>query len=233
MHDPLLAYSVNRRYTWLFALMAASLLALTAVEGGFGLVLLWPAGAFTALSLAYCGRADKVLAKDGGVIPWSRRLALLPFFVLVQATWGATRRVSKEDAFNHVNAGLVIGRRPRRGEIPAGIRTVVDLTAEFDGVRGPDAAYASFPILDAAPLPPPALAAVVAAVRGLPRPWFIHCAQGHGRTSMVAAALLVEDGNCSGVAEALDLVANVRPAARPNQQQLAAMLQWERMRQAG
>jgi protein-tyrosine phosphatase len=43
---------------------------------------------------------------------------------------------------------------------------------------------------------------------------YIHCAQGHGRTGMFAAAVLLSSGQAATPEEALRLVTSARPGVR-------------------
>ena len=70
--------------------------------------------------------------------------------------------------------------------------------------------YRSFPILDAAT---PQGARLRELLQSLPdnKPLYIHCAQGHGRTGLVAAAWLIFHGHATDVAAALAILQSVRP----------------------
>lgn len=46
----------------------------------------------------------------------------------------------------------------------------------------------------------------------------------HGRTSMVAAAVLIELGIARSVPDALERIRMVRPGAKPNKEQLRALM---------
>ncbi len=107
------------------------------------------------------------------------------------------------------------------GEYPEGIESVVDLTSEF-----PESSrirqgrnYRAFPILDGSPSTPAALERVVRAIMDLPGDVYIHCAEGHGRTALVATSLLLARGDARSAAEAVALVLERRPLARMNASQ--------------
>lgn len=91
------------------------------------------------------------------------------------------------------------------------MRYVVDLTCEFaesdDVMRG--RSYLLRPILDAAALPSVQLQAIADEIKILPGPVYIHCAQGHGRTGMVAAAVLLASGRAATADSALAQVCAV------------------------
>lgn len=50
---------------------------------------------------------------------------------------------------------------------------------------------------------------------------FIHCAEGHGRTAMVAAALLIARGEATDLCSAESIILRARPLAKMNRAQKA------------
>ncbi len=131
---------------------------------------------------------------------------------------GRSRALRSERPFHELVDGIIIGRRLLPGEYPEGIESVVDLTAEF-----PESSrirqgrnYWAFPILDGSPSTPEALEQVARAIMDLPGDVYIHCAEGHGRTALVATSLLLARGDVQSAAEAVELVLGRRPLARMN-----------------
>jgi protein-tyrosine phosphatase len=109
------------------------------------------------------------------------------------------------------------------GEIHEVFENYVDLTSEFIEplpIRC-GASYCSFPILDGMAPSPKSLHDVILDLR--PGRTFVHCAQGHGRTGLFAAALLISRGQASSVEEGLMLLTEARPSLRLNQTQLACL----------
>jgi protein-tyrosine phosphatase len=104
---------------------------------------------------------------------------------------------------------------------------LVDLTCELAAVLPKDDAvtYLSVPILDAGWPEPARLLSTVRTIRDLPRPIYLHCAQGHGRTGLVAAAILLAEGDAKTAEEALNRVRAVRPGVRVNGGQRRALEQ--------
>lgn len=91
---------------------------------------------------------------------------------------------------------FLIGRRLLRHEYPTGIASVADLTCELAASLPAHApvTYFGFPILDGGCPRSTELLSNVRVILGLPKPLYVHCAQGHGRTGLVAAAILLAAG---------------------------------------
>jgi len=79
-------------------------------------------------------------------------------------------------------------------------------------------------MLDTGILDDDAFLALVREVADWPGPVYIHCAQGHGRTGTLAAAVLLAKGHCDSVDAA---IARLR-AARPRLALSKAQLQFVR-----
>ena len=105
-----------------------------------------------------------------------------------------------------------MGRRLISNEARDEILTVVDLTAEFpEPVILRNAPHdISAPILDASSLSARHTVELVGQISQLRRPVFIHLAQSHRRTGLVAAALLVSMGLVTYVEDAMQTLQNVR-----------------------
>jgi protein-tyrosine phosphatase len=116
---------------------------------------------------------------------------------------------------------LFIGRRTLN--VPDTIKSVIDLTCEFEeyGRLVKDKSYFSFPILDACPPDNIDFKEVLDKIARLPKPVYIHCAEGHGRTGMVAAGLLLYEQNAKTIDEAINLIQSVRPKVKLQKAQSA------------
>ncbi|NTX12008.1 tyrosine-protein phosphatase [Myxococcus sp. CA056] len=214
------------KYSFVFGVFAALLMVLAFQLRGLGWGLLWPALSFALVAVAYAGAWPAVFGKcsDGRMHPWAL-VVLLPYLLMTWATWRLARRLSRESVHDEVAPGIVIGRRLLAGELPVGTRTVVDLTSEFiepEGIRSVEH-YVCHPILDATAPPVERLASCVESWAMLPTPLYIHCAQGHGRTGMVAAALLLARGLAPDAKQALAMVQKARPGVRLSAAQAAAL----------
>ena len=140
-------------------------------------------------------------------------------------------RLDLETAWNEVVPGLWIGRYPFRDESSCletlGVTAVMNLCSEFPGRTGPaHSVFARMPILDAtAPSPRQFQAAVDWAVarQAEGKRMLIHCAQGHGRSATITAAILVRVGRAKTAGEALMIVSEARPSAKPSRSQREAL----------
>ncbi|MBI4423821.1 MAG: dual specificity protein phosphatase family protein [Elusimicrobia bacterium] len=197
----------------------SGMLAWLAFErAGWSLALLWPAANCAAVGAAYFGAGGRVFGKArDGSMRGPRSWAMLPFLAVVWAVWRLQVALSPERCWDEPAPGILLGRRPRRGEHPPDLELVVDLTAEFPkpGYHPGSAGYRCLPTLDAfVPEEASFLALLEEAARA--RRVFVHCANGHGRSAAFAAALLLRRGLASEVGEAMALIRRARPACRLN-----------------
>jgi protein-tyrosine phosphatase len=200
-------------YGLLFAALAA-LLGYAALSGGVGSLLLWPALSFALVAAAYLGLGARVFGKRrDGTLAWECVAGLLPYLLFTWAVWHLSRWVRREPPFHRIAPGLLAGRRLLPREMPAEVRTVVDLTAEFAeprAVRG-TGSYLCLPMLDASVPTDGELRELLDRIGRSPEPVYVHCAEGHGRTGLVAAALLVRKGLANDAEEALAALRGIRP----------------------
>ena len=201
---------------WFATLCAGAVFA--AVElGGWGWVFLWPAATLAACAAGYLGAGAGVFGKrpDGSRALWAT-LLMAPYILGAWLTWRALRLWRREPAYQELVPGLFIGRRLLGHELPRTIHTVVDLTAEMweaAGVRD-GRRYLGRPILDGHVPHDRELIALVREIDNLDGAVFVHCAEGRGRTGMLAAALLIARGRANDVAAALAAGRSRRPTLR-------------------
>lgn len=178
---------------------------------GMGL-LLWMATSFTVVGTAYLFQLRGVFGKrPDGSLAASHVLILVPFLGLTWSVWHLARVLSSEPAIDVLSPQLRLARRLLNRELPTDVRLVIDLTAEFP-TRSPAPNYQSLRILDGGQPDPVELRQVLDRI---PRDGvtLVHCAQGHGRTALFAACLLIDrDGLDAAIAVAQVLA--VRPHAR-------------------
>ena len=214
---------MKQALTYLIA--AAVLAALALLLRGGALFLLWPTVTCLLVGLAYAGLGAGVFGKrPGGSLPLVTRVLLLPYLGFTWAIWKLKRKISREPYFSEVVPGLWVGRRVLGEELPEGVQIVVDVTCEF---AEPDSVlrrceYRSLPTLNYAAPEPRAfgsLAAELAGREGI----YIHCAQGHGRSATLAAAILLRRGVAASAAEALAAVVKVRPRVHLEASQAALL----------
>ena len=189
----------------------------------------WVGLAFVVVVAAYVLGRPEVLGKrvDGRLRPWTVPV-LLPYFALGWVCWFLLRYVDREPVAHRLLPELWLGRRAFASELPAGIRAVVDLTAEFAepaAVRE-GCEYLAEPLLDAAGTSPRRLSGIVDRMRAMPTPIYLHCAQGHGRTGMVAVAFLVATERAESIDAGLSMVQATRPRVRLGRGQRRALERW-------
>lgn len=205
------------KYGFLFLTSAFLFLLLAMRYGSYAWLLVWPAVVYAWVGLGYLAIGPRVFGKQpDGTIPVPVAVALAPFFVYLWTVWWIMRWVQSEPATHELVPDILMSRRLRRGEIPAGVSLVVDLTCEFPAtptIRN-GRTYLLFPILDAFVPRRAAMLDLIETILAHHGRTLIHCAEGHGRTGMVAAALLIRLGVVSEPMEAIKLVRLKRPGVR-------------------
>jgi protein-tyrosine phosphatase len=137
------------------------------------------------------------------------------------------RLLSQEPKANPLRDDLVLSRRLLVHELPENIASVVDLTYEF--TKPKDSwqfqAYTCYPMLDGSSATPDEIRELATEIIGMPKPVLIHCAQGHGRTGLVASAVLLVSGKAQTAADAIAMVQSVRPGIELNKVQRSVLEQ--------
>ena len=185
-------------------------------------LLLAVAASFILVGLAYLGLGPRILGKraDGTLTPWSVIL-LLPYLSCVWGVWRLLRLVRSASPFDDLIPGTIIGRRLFPAEYPPHVEHVLDLTCEFpefSNVRR-TRKYRLFPILDGSVPRLNDLLRLLEELDQLTGTLYIHCAEGHGRTGLVAAAILLSKGAALDADEALRMVRAKRQRVRLNASQ--------------
>jgi protein-tyrosine phosphatase len=213
------------RYALIFWTLGVAWAILAFHWRGAGWIALWPGLSFALVGFAYGGVGVPVFGKsnDGRLSP-DRLILLLPYVLLAWASWAVVRRVTSEPAASEVAPGLWVGRRPVARELPQGIQLVVDLTCELWEPRSVRNAsgYLCEPTLDERFLPEDRAAELIRRLSAAPGPILLHCAQGHGRSATLAAAVMVARGIASDMDDAERRIAVVRPRIRIHPAQRAA-----------
>ncbi|HVS34551.1 MAG TPA: hypothetical protein VMS17_03150, partial [Gemmataceae bacterium] len=141
---------------------------------------------------------------------------LLPYLVLRWIGWHAIRRLSREACCDEVAPGVWVGRRPLAGDLPPDASLIVDLTAEFPALRAVrrGRTYLCVPTLDATAPEETALRRAVETAAMWDGTVYIHCALGHARSAMTAAAVLIRRGLAADPGEAVARMQLARPSIR-------------------
>lgn len=203
----------------------------------------WSATALAAIA-AISLRADpRWLGKraDGTQAPLATA-ALAPFLLALWSYWHVRRPLWSEQAGHQLLPDLCIGRRllghelaPVERLLGARFDHIVDLTCEYREARAlrQHPSYVSLPIVDGCAPSAAQLARIVQRVLALPGRKFLHCAMGHGRTAMVAGAVLLVRGVATDVDDALRRIRAVRPKARPYPQQVQRLTEFWQLWRTG
>ena len=216
------------KYGFLFLLLAVAIGVAAFRSGPRAWLLFYSAFSFGAVAAAYLFSAPGVFGKrfDG------RRsrlgtLLVLPYVWYVSAVWHVVRLLSREPKTSNLNDDFVLSRRLRGHELPEGIASVVDLTCEFSEPKDGWAlqSYLCHPMLDGTGSTPDEIRELASEIIKMPKPVLIHCAQGHGRTSLVSAAVLLVSGQAQTAADAVAMIRAVRPGVDLNDSQRAILEQ--------
>jgi protein-tyrosine phosphatase len=214
------------RHGILFGIMGTALAAQAGIHRGAWLIALWPAVSLWTVSFGYLFLGSKIFGKrlDGSMSAWAI-VVLLPYLLGTWIVWRSERLLRREEPYHELVPGVLIGRRLLAKELPEEIETVVDLTCEFPEPRAIRArtSYLSFPILDAFVPSIDRLAQLCDRLGTGTSSLYIHCAEGHGRTCLVAAGLLLKKGLVSDPDDAVKYVQACRPLARLNRSQRDAL----------
>lgn len=201
----------------LSALLGLGLAFVGVTHGGSAWVLLWLGVGFLLLAFAQAKKSPAILGKraSGTLAPWSWAL-FLPLHLYTLGIWHLYRLINREAATHSITPTLIIGRRLLAKEIPPGLANYIDLTAEFTEPATCRAhpGYQTFPILDASTPDADRLQELFGRLR--PGPTYIHCAQGHGRTGLVAASYLLFTGQAQTTKQAVEMLRSARPGLRLN-----------------
>lgn len=201
------------RYGVVLALGGLASLRFASFGGVVGGLLIWIAACSFVVASGYTSFGARVLGKrSNGDLPVVHRAVLLPFFVVTWASWHLSA-LARERPYDRVGSGLYLGRLPRPGDLPSDVAVLVDLTAEFEVDRRlrRELEYLCLPTLDGTAPDESGCLAIVERLRVHPGPVYVHCAYGHGRSALVAAALLLARGEARTIAEAVTQLQAARP----------------------
>lgn len=187
------------------------------------------------IGVAYGLRKSKLTMKgEIGSFSFFSYLLFWPLLVANHLALSIYRLVGKENLMDEIVPGLYLGSKPllvdKNKLEKHGIRTVLDLTAEFHAARfiRKNFIYRCLPILDNLP---PSLQQIQQVV-----PWIqanlkqggvlIHCAYGHSRSATLLIAYLLRAHGPADGHRVLDLIAAIRlkrPRVKLRSEQLAVL----------
>ncbi len=190
--------------------------------------LLWLAACWLGLSWAYLRNRPQLLGKRAdGTLRRPSAILFLPHLAASEAYFHFKRLVLKlEPCWNQAAPGIYIGRRPLPRELPAGVRWIVDLTAELHepGELVRHAHYRYLPALNRWVPDAADFRRLTRELASVAEPIYVHCGSGLGRSATVVAALLILRGLEPDADRAERRLRRIRPRVylHPAQRQLVA-----------
>jgi protein-tyrosine phosphatase len=206
--------------SYLLLLLGVGLSLIAFAQGGWTYLVGWLGIDFLVLGIAHIRGFHRLFGKRAdGTLPFWSWMIFLPLHLYSLAVLKFARTIRNEPWNSDVNEMLSIGSRPFVRDDCANFDSIVDLTAEFQEVKSvrQRPGYISFPILDASAPSAHALELALNACHS--GRMFIHCAQGHGRTGLFAAAWLLANGVAANAGEALQILTKARPGINLNSEQ--------------
>ncbi len=211
-----------------FVSLASAFGAWAYALGGAGWLLLYPAVACGLVGLSYTLNLPVMVGKraDGSLPAWSIAL-YLPVYLGLWGRWHALRLAGLEAPWVRVTDTLWLGRRPLDGELPPEVELVVDLTGEWHRAAGLSRLpHRWLRCLDGMPFPDlEALEALVVELSADPRPMYVHCAAGHGRSATVLAALMIRRGLAADPRDAEVQLKKLRPRVHITRGQMRQLVE--------
>lgn len=191
---------------------------------GWGLWLLWVAGALLLVSLIYGFLDATAFQKDG-----EGRISMASFWLLAPYRLGAWAN-SRWWTRHQPNACAItpevwIGRMPGDSDtLPPKVYTLIDLCAELP-CHASSRAYQSLPALDLIPLTTAQLEdAAKSIARAVARgPVMVCCALGYSRSAAAVAAWLIASDQVASAHDAAALIRTARPQVKLHAQQCQAL----------
>jgi len=208
------------KYGFLLPLLGVLVIWLGLTWLPFGALLVWLGICFVWIGIAYFFPKFRPLCKRvDGQIQWVSKLLFAPYLIYLYTVWHLIRILSKEPRTHQINQQLTIGRRLLSAELDTEFDVIVDLTTEFEepSLIREHSNYISLPILDASVPDIAKVQAVYQETKG--KHIYVHCAQGHGRTGVVAALLLTMRGEFDSPCAALEQLMIIRPKLNVNSHQ--------------
>ncbi len=201
-----------------FLLLAIELV--WAVWGGppMAWLVMYPVVSFAMIGVAYIAGWPQVFGKRANGAFGRGMYALhLPFHIVGGLSAALLRLRSEQDRWHEIVDGLWLGARTNT--LPPGLGRIVDLTAEHARVGGPDVDYVLIATLDGRAPDEGAMRAAIAQMQADPRPTYVHCFAGKGRSATFVAAYLLQTGVVETVEAAELFMQERRPVVRLGEEQ--------------
>jgi len=216
--------STQIRYCITFVLLGAGMLfaGLKTTSVFVQVPVLWLSADFVCVAVAYAFQWHGVFGKStSGRMNLFRAITFGPFLALTWIVWQLGVTLSRRVGWHEIAPGLFVGRRTSRKGLPVGVNLVIDLTAEFPKVAlDNEVEYRCLPTLDGSvPDSQRFIELATSVANHETEGVFIHCANGHGRSVTLMAAVLLYRGIAKSIDEALSIIREARPAAHPNRSQ--------------
>jgi len=214
------------KYAFLFSILAVAIGMVAARHGPWTWPFFYPAISFGGVAAAYYFGTPALFGKQlDGRRSILGTLLLGPYMAFLAVVWHVMRRVSRESVTNALGDDLVLSRRLLGHELPEQVASVVDLTCEFTepNTNWSIQSYLCYPMLDGSGPSSNEIRELATEILKMPKPVLIHCAQGHGRTGLVAAAVLLVSGEAETAGDAIAMVQAVRPGVELNSRQRAIL----------
>ena len=201
-------------YPLFFAgLSGFSIWQVTVHSGGMAIFWVWLTINMGIMTLAYSLNYPGLLlgkTSSGKINPFCL-LINLPWLLLTWLIFQIQAKCSHEEFCHQLaDTRYWLSRRPLGRDALSRFSLVIDLTAEFP-LDSHVPHRICIPCLDGHSLPALPMLDLPPAGQIL-----IHCANGHGRSALLAASLLIQDGTCPTIQEAFELIERSRPGAVPN-----------------
>ena len=203
----------RRRIACFYALASLSVAFVAIAVGGAAFFLLWITGSLLLVAMIYLALDEAAFQKKpDGTMSVASWWLLAPYFIGAWINSRAWTRVGNR--VDHVHSGVLLGRIPSAGDLAeAGVRSVVDLTAELP-LDSHGRAYHNVPVLD---LTLPTVAQLATAARTIEAavaggPTLVCCALGFSRSALACAAWLLLTGRTDSVEHALAQLRQARPS---------------------
>lgn len=218
------------RNGFFFPLLAITIAVAAARGGHWAWLLFYPTFSFGAVAAAYFFAAPGVFGKRfDGKRSKLGTLLVLPDVIYLSTVWHVLRVISREPKYNTLGNDLFLSRRLLAHELPEklNISSVVDLTCELTepidqwNIRS----YICFPMLDASTATADEVRQLATEKLQMPKPVLIRCAQGHGRTGLIASAVMLVSGQAKTASDALAMVQAARAGIELNRRQYATLEQ--------